>query len=128
MPETKTFVCIGCPIGCPLQLDHTGRTIVEVLGNECDRGAKYAEQEFTDPRRSLATTVAIAGARWSRLPVKVTGPVPKERVMEAARLIHQLRATAPVRINQVLLRRLLGEEGLDVVATRSMDRAEPDEY
>ena len=37
-------------------------------------GAKYARQEFTDPRRSLSTTVAIAGARWARLPVKTTRP------------------------------------------------------
>ncbi len=123
MTERKRFVCVGCPIGCPLQLDHEGLRIVEVSGNECDRGAKYAQQEFTDPRRALSTTVAIRGARWRRLPVKVTGTVPKDRVIEAARRIHGLQAEAPVELGQVLLRGLLGEAGLDVVATRSMDRA-----
>lgn len=124
MTETRKLVCIGCPIGCPLQLDHQGKTIIEVSGNECDRGSKYAEQELVDPRRGLATTVAISGARWARLPVKASGPVPKERVLEAARAIHALRLEAPVSVGQVLLRDLLGESGLDVVATRSMERVE----
>jgi CxxC motif-containing protein len=111
-------------MGCPLQLAHEGDEIIEVLGNDCKRGAKYAKQEFLDPRRSLSTTVAISGAVWSRLPVKTTGQVPKERVMEAARVIHEIRCRAPVEIGQVLLEGLLGEAGLDVTATRSMQEVE----
>jgi CxxC motif-containing protein len=125
MSDTKSFTCIGCPIGCPLVLTHEGRNIVEIEGATCSRGAKYARQEFTDPRRGMSTTVAIEGARWKRLPVKVTSPVPKDRVLEAARLIHRLRARAPVRRGEVLLEDLLGEKGVQVVATRSMERLAP---
>ena len=96
--------------------------IVEIVGNDCRRGAKYAKQEFSDPRRSLSTTVPISGAVWGRLPVKTTGQVPKDRVMEAARRIHQIRCRAPIEIGQVLLEGLLGEAGLDVIATRSMEK------
>ena len=124
MPDTDKFVCIGCPVGCPLELAHEGNRIIEVAGNDCRRGEKYAKQEFTDPRRSLSTTVAIAGAVWARLPVKTTGQVPKHRVLEAARAIHQIRCRAPVAVGQVLLEGLLGETGLDVVATRSMETVE----
>lgn len=120
--ETKQYTCIGCPIGCPLQLEHAGTEIKEVHGYECDRGAKYARQEFTDPRRSLSTTVAISGALWNRLPVKVTSPVPKDRVLEAAREIHKLNLEAPVKMGHVLIKDLLGEKGVDVVATRSMEQ------
>ena len=120
MPESRTFVCIGCPMGCPLQLVHEGTEIREVTGYECNRGAKYARQEFTEPRRSLATTVAIDGARWNRLPVKTSAQVHKDRVMEAVRVIHALRVKAPVTCGQVLLEDLLGEKGLNVVATRSL--------
>jgi CxxC motif-containing protein len=121
--ETRAFVCIGCPIGCPLVLTHEGREVVEVHGNECDRGAKYARQEFTDPRRSLSTTVALEGARLARLPVKVTVALPKERVREAARIVHALRVQAPVARGAVLLRDLLGEPGADVVACRTVGRS-----
>jgi CxxC motif-containing protein len=124
MSDTEKFVCVGCPIGCPLELEHDGDRIIEIAGNDCNRGAKYAKQEFLDPRRSLSTTVAISGAVWGRLPVKTTGQVPKDRVMEAARAIHQIHCRAPVEVGQVLLEGLLGEAGLDVIATRSMEKVE----
>jgi CxxC motif-containing protein len=124
VPETEKFVCVGCPMSCPLELAHEGDRIIEIEGNDCKRGAKYAKQEFLDPRRSLSTTVAISGGVWARLPVKTTGQLPKDRVMEAARAIHQIRCQAPVGIGQVLLEGLLGEAGLDVVATRSMEAVE----
>ncbi|MDH3881821.1 MAG: DUF1667 domain-containing protein, partial [Desulfobacteraceae bacterium] len=87
------------------------------------RGAKYAKQEFTDPRREFSTTVEIIGARWKRLPVKVTGPVEKGRVLDAARKIHELQVKAPVKLGQVLLKDLMGEKGIDVVACRSIERS-----
>ncbi len=120
MAEVTNFVCIGCPVGCPLQLTHEGTEIQEILGQACNRGAKYARQEFVDPRRGMSTTVAIRGARWRRLPVKVTKAIPKDRVIEAARLIHALQLNAPVRRGDVLIRDILGEPGIDVVATRTM--------
>jgi CxxC motif-containing protein len=122
MSETERYTCIGCPIGCPLQLIHEGNEITEISGHGCNRGAKYARQEFTDPRRDLSTTVAISGALWERLPVKVTGPILKDRVMEAAREIHALHISAPVKLGQVLIADFMGEKGVHVVACRSMER------
>ena len=124
MGKAKEYTCIGCPIGCPLELVHKGTKITEISGYECDRGAKYAKQEFTDPRRELSTTVEISGARWQRLPVKVTGPVEKDRVLEAARKIHGLQVEAPVNIGQVLIKDFLGQKGIDVVACRTMEQTE----
>lgn len=123
MVKAKEYTCIGCPIGCPLQLVHQGSKITEISGYGCDRGAKYAKQEFTDPRRELSTTVEVVGARWRRLPVKVTGPVEKGRILEAARKIHGLHVKAPVKLGQVLLKDLMGEKGIDVVACRSIERS-----
>ncbi len=109
-------------MGCPLQLEHEDGRIIEVSGHECNRGAKYARQEFVEPKRELSTTVAISEGLWERLPVKVNGGVQKERIMEAARVIHRLRVRAPIRAGQVLMKDLLGEPGLNVVACRSMER------
>ena len=121
MTETEEFTCIRCPMGCPLRLEHEGKKIIEVSGNQCQRGAKYAQQEFTEPQRGLSTTVAISNGQWDRLPVKTSIPVHKNRVLEAAREIHRMgRVQAPITIGQVLIKDLLGEPGLDVVATRSI--------
>ena len=123
MVKAKEYTCIGCPIGCPLQLVHKGSKITEISGYECDRGAKYAKQEFTDPRRELSTTVEIVRGRLKRLPVKVTEPVEKGRILEAARKIHNLQVKAPVKLGQVLIKDILGQKGIDVVACRSMERS-----
>lgn len=122
MIEIKKYICIGCPVGCPLQLEHEKDRIREVTGNECNRGAKYARQEFTDPRRNISTTVMISDALRQRLPVKVSGAIHKDRILEAARKIHQIKVVAPVEIGQVLIKDFLGEKGIDVVACRSMKR------
>ncbi len=122
MAKARQYTCIGCPIGCPLQLQHEGREITEIAGYECDRGAKYARQEFTDPRRDLSTTVVISGAMLQRLPVKVTGPIVKNRVMEAVSEIHQLHIQAPVKLGEVLIKDFLGEKNIHVVACRTMER------
>ncbi len=122
MNEVKHFTCIGCPVGCPLKLEHTGGRIVEVAGYECNRGAKYARQEFYEPRRSVSTTIAISGALWRRLPVKVNRAVHKDRVKDAVRRIHALRIEAPVSMGQIIVADFLGEKGLCVVASRSMPR------
>lgn len=122
MVDAKQFRCIDCPIGCPLELRHEGKEIVEIFGNECNRGAKYARQEFVDPRRGLSTTVAISGAGIPCFPVKISSPIVKDRVMEAVREIHKLHIEAPVKLGQVLIENLLGEKGVHVVACRSIDR------
>ena len=121
MAEVSELTCIRCPVGCPLRLEHEGRNIIEVSGNECKRGAKYARQELIEPRRALSTTVAVVGGRHQRLPVKTVRPVGKERQLEAAAEIHRLRVRVPVRMGQVLIEDLLGEPGLQVVATRSLE-------
>jgi len=120
--ETEDYVCIACPIGCPLQLAHEGNTIREISGHNCKRGAKYARQEFTDPRRSFSTTIPIEGALYPRLPVKLSAPIRKENVLEAARVVRGLSTSAPIARGEVLLANVLGEEGVDVVACRTMKR------
>jgi CxxC motif-containing protein len=118
--KTQDYVCIACPIGCPLQLVHRGDTIEEISGNNCKRGAKYARQEFTDPRRSFSTTIPIEGALYPRLPVKLSAPIRKEDILAAARAIRGLSTSAPIARGEVVLANLLGEESVNVVACRTM--------
>jgi CxxC motif-containing protein len=117
---TYSYLCIGCPLGCRLELDEDADgTIVEIRGSSCRRGDRYAEQEHTDPRRLVTTTVAIEGGLWPRLPVKSSGEIPRDLVLAACRELARVQVTAPIEMGDVVTADLLGT-GFDVVATRDM--------
>ena len=117
---TYTYLCIGCPLGCRLELDEDDAgEIVEIRGASCRKGDRYAKQEHTDPRRTVTTTVAIDGALWPRLPVRTAGEIPRDRVREAVDALAGVSVLAPVRMGDVVLDDLLGT-GIAVVATRDM--------
>jgi CxxC motif-containing protein len=120
MTTTYTYLCIGCPFGCRLELDESADgDIVEVRGFHCKRGDEFARQEHTDPRRVLTTTVAIDGARWPRLPVKTAASIPKALVVDVCRALRGVRVRAPIAVGDVIVADIAGS-GVDVVATRSM--------
>jgi CxxC motif-containing protein len=119
--EIHHYLCIGCPLGCRLEVEAEDDEIVEVRGFSCKRGVRFAEQEFHDPRRDVSTTVAIDGARWARLPVKTAAPIPKAQVQALCARLHEVRLEAPVRMGDVVLADVLGT-GIDVVATRDLER------
>ncbi len=118
--STTSYLCIGCPMGCRLEVDATeAREVVEVRGFSCKKGKDYAAQEYIDPRRSVALTVGLRGGAWPRLPVKTSAPVPKTRVLELCAALRRVSVDAPVRVGQVIVADPLGL-GVDIVATREM--------
>lgn len=123
------YLCIGCPLGCRLELDVVETPggqlveIVEVRGNSCRKGDEFAREEHVDPRRTVTTTVAIEGARWPRLPVRTTGAVPKAMVRDVCVALRAVTMHAPVRIGDLVLPNVLGL-GVDVVATGAADNAD----
>ena len=119
MVEKKHLICIGCPMGCPLELIIVDGEIREITGNECKRGEDYARQEYTDPRRMISTTVSCNAGLWPRLPVKTVEAVPKDKVMAVAQALHTFEIEAPVRMGEIILDDV-AETGIAVVATRSM--------
>lgn len=119
MTETVNLTCIGCPLGCPLQLSIVDGDIHEVHGYGCKRGEAYAIQEFTDPRRMVSTTVSCPNGLWPRLPVKTVAPIPKDSVLAVVQQLHRLEVTPPVQMGQIILKNV-AETGITVVATRSL--------
>jgi CxxC motif-containing protein len=117
------YLCIGCPLGCRLEVEEVAGEIVEVRGQSCKKGDQFARQEHTDPRRVVTTTVAIRGALHPRLPVKSAGDVPKGQVMAVCELLHTLTIEAPVRMGEVIVANALGT-GVDIVASRDLKRLE----
>jgi len=119
MTTITHYPCIGCPLGCHMEVEADASTIVEVHGFSCKRGKEYAEREHTDPRRSVSTTVRVVNGRWPRLPVKTSTAIAKRRVGDVCRAVRTLRVVAPVRAGDVIVANIL-DTGADIVATRDM--------
>ena len=98
------YLCINCPLGCHLTVEEDdANNIVDVRGWDCKRGEKYAQQEHTDPRRIVTTTVRVSGGLWAKLPVKSNETVPKGQVKDVCALLQQVNVEAPVTMGDVIL-------------------------
>jgi len=122
-PDDTTFtsyLCIGCPLGCRLEVEENDEhEVVEVRGHHCKKGERFARQEHVDPRRMLTTTVAVRGGRLARLPVRTVDTVPKDLVMPLCEALRAVEVAAPVSMGDVVLGDALGS-GVDVVASRDV--------
>ena len=67
--EERKLTCIGCPMGCQLQVIIKDGIVEKVTGNTCKRGADYGKKEVTDPTRIVTSTVRVQGGT---LPVAVS--------------------------------------------------------
>ena len=113
----KEFTCIICPRGCHLKIDDD----LNVTGNTCPRGKKYAIDEVTQPMRNITSTVKIISTIINRLPCKTSGDIPKERMFDVMKEINKACVKAPIKMHDVIIKDVLGL-GVDVIATRSIDK------
>lgn len=116
----KEMICITCPIGCHLTVEQNGDDI-EVTGNTCPRGKKYAIAELTNPTRMLTTTVVIENAIYHQLPVISSSPIPFDKIEETMRLLKNVKVQAPIHEKDVILENIF-DLGINIVASRSMKK------
>ena len=119
---TKELICVNCPMGCRVQVEMEGQTILSVSGYTCPRGKEYAEQECVRPMRILTSTVRILNGEHRVLPVITSADIPLDLMTDAMDVIRSITVEAPVEADQVLVQDLL-HTGVDVIASRSMRRA-----
>ncbi|HHV62331.1 MAG TPA: FAD-dependent oxidoreductase [Firmicutes bacterium] len=126
-------VCTICPVGCIIEVRRApagevatapagdGGGALEIRGNKCKRGATYAIEEFTSPKRTLTTTVRarVATCADVLVPVRTSSPIAKDLILPAARELASVEVRPPVRIGDVIVRDILGS-GADVIATASL--------
>ena len=103
-------------MGCHLEID---TDTLEVKGNTCPRGEKYAKEEMTCPKRVITSTVKVKGGIHNRLPVKTNASIPKELNFKCMELLNKIELEAPVKTGQVIIKDVLGT-GVDIVACRDM--------
>lgn len=119
---TKNLTCIVCPMGCQLEvkLDSDGN-VKEITGNTCKRGYNYANTEFTNPIRTLTSTIRLIGSKNDKfLPVRTASPIPKPKLFEAMELIGRLEAKAPIKRGEVVCSDFI-EKGIDLIACKTVE-------
>ncbi|MDD4797486.1 MAG: DUF1667 domain-containing protein [Eubacteriales bacterium] len=117
----REMICIVCPVGCRMKVGGSGEDI-RVTGNACKRGARYAVSEFTDPQRTVTSSVYVTGGNMPLVSVRTEKTVPKAKISQVMQELKKLTVAAPVKVGQVLLHDAAGT-GVDIIATREI-RAE----
>ena len=120
--DTKKLTCICCPLGCSIEADMQGGSVVAVRGNGCPNGEKYAHTELTAPVRTLTSTVALvnstSGMRLA--PVRSSDPIPKDKLFDCMKEIANISVSAPVRIGDTVLQNAAGT-GISIIITRDIN-------
>ncbi|MDR2656691.1 MAG: DUF1667 domain-containing protein [Oscillospiraceae bacterium] len=114
----REFVCIVCPVGCPLKVDGEGDSI-KVTGNTCPRGEAYGRQEYLRPMRVVTSSVAVRGGDRPLVSVKTKGEIEKARIPAALEAIRGLWVDAPIAIGQTLADDL-ADTGTPLIATTAV--------
>lgn len=115
----RTITCVLCPNSCELTVTHEGGAIQSIAGNLCPKGTSYAAQELADPRRTIATSIPITGGELPLASVRVTAPIPKDRIMDVMAEINRHTRPAPVHIGDVVIENVLGLN-TDVIITKDV--------
>ena len=109
----RELTCIACPLGCNLTVELDGKEIISVTGNTCPRGKEYAVNECTCPVRTVTTTVRCEDG--GMVSVKTAKPIPKDKMLEAMKIINKTVAKAPISVGDIIIEDLFGSP---VVATQ----------
>ena len=111
----KELTCIVCPRGCRLKIDEN----LNVTGNSCPRGAIYAKEEMTCPKRMITSIVRVKNREYEMASVKTTVSVPKDKIFDILKEIEHVEVLAPCHIGDVVIKDVLGT-GSDIIITKEV--------
>ena len=117
----REFTCIICPNGCEITAGVEDNQIISIEGALCPKGETYVNQELTDPRRNIATSVLVKGGELPLASVRLTNPIPKARIFDAMAGIRGIAVEAPVEAGTGGRRGILGLDS-DVIVTKGVGR------
>lgn len=97
----KNLTCVECPMGCSIEVESEGTSVLSVKGNSCPRGKMYAETEVVCPKRVITSTIRAKNGKM--VPVKTDKPVQKKKMFEIMQIINRQTVETPVKIGQIVL-------------------------
>lgn len=110
------MVCIVCPRGCHLKIDDD----LNVTGNFCLRGKKYALNELTQPTRNVTTTVKVLNRDHTVVSVKTDKDIDKEKMFDVIKLANTLSVNAPCHVGDIIAHHICGS-GVNLVITKDIE-------
>ncbi|MDF2883070.1 MAG: hypothetical protein K0R54_3627 [Clostridiaceae bacterium] len=116
----RELTCIGCPMGCILEVELDGTEVVKVTGNTCPRGKDYGIKECTNPTRIVTSSVTVENGEETVVPVKTERDIPKEKVYDVIKLLKDVAIKAPVNIGDVVLENIFNT-GVNIIATKKIE-------
>ncbi|MGY0374247.1 DUF1667 domain-containing protein [Clostridium sp. JNZ J1-5] len=119
MSEVRNLICIGCPIGCELEVTIKEGKVEDVKGNTCLRGKTYAEKECTNPTRIVTSSVKVNGGEIDSVSVKTKSDIPKDKIMECIEALKGIVINAPINTGDVIVEDVAGT-GVDIIATKTV--------
>ena len=111
----KELTCIVCPRGCRLKIDDD----LNVTGNTCPRGAIYAKEEMTCPKRMITSIMRVKNREYTMASVKTSVSVPKDKIFDILKEIEKVSLMAPCHIGDIAIKDVLGT-GSDIVVTKEI--------
>lgn len=117
----KDLICIGCPMGCSLEIELEGDIVKKVSGNNCKIGENYAVKECTNPMRIVTSSVVVIDGDTDMVSVKTEKDIPKNKIFECIRELKGIRVNSPVNIGDIIVENV-ANTGVNIVATRMINR------
>ncbi|AYD40793.1 DUF1667 domain-containing protein [Clostridium fermenticellae] len=117
--DIRDLVCIGCPMGCQLQVKLDGKKVIEVTGNTCKRGEEYGKKECVNPTRIVTSSVSVKNGAIDVVPVKTEHDIPKAKIFDCVKALKDIKVEAPVKIGDVIVKDILGT-GVNIIATKNI--------
>lgn len=122
--EQKALVCIGCPLGCRLEITMENSEVLKVTGQSCKKGKIYGIKECTNPTRILTTTVEVENSYPEVASVKTERDIPKDKLFACIKELKKIKLTAPVHIGDIVLTDVAAT-GVNIIATTNCEALEP---
>ncbi len=115
----KNLICISCPQGCHLEADYNESTgECSVTGNRCPRGAAYAKQELTDPRRVVTAVMKTDDAEEPFIPVRTDKPFPQAQIPSLLNRLYKMTVKTPVKCGEIVFADV-DNSGINVIVTET---------
>lgn len=114
MESKRNLTCIVCPRGCQMVVTLVDGKVAGVEGYFCKRGLTYANDECTNPKRTVTSTVRCLDG--TIVAVKTEQTIPKEKMFEVMAEINAVHPGGNIKIGDVIIENVCGT-GVNVVAT-----------